>query len=317
MSELQVQEPVEVLVPLDLASAERLDKRLRLMAQTTRENLEKVARLLDEAKTGRVHEVLGFKSWTAYVADALGGQLELSADSRHAMVQLMAGEGMSERAIAQATGTSKTTVHRDLSQVVHNGPPESTNLREALKDSFGDRARPTPVAVTTQQNDERGYQPTVFPTTGLDGKTYKPKPKPKDTAEKPSPKRRRRPSRKALEHMAITMSNLALSAQHDINPDDIEVDDQVHKELAIIVDSLGDIRDCIESVKPARVPQLPTVFRAKVGTLAAITEDLEAMTADTRWAKAVNRLSADDRISLDRIINHLTKLHATLVGTAE
>jgi DNA-binding NarL/FixJ family response regulator len=97
--------------------AERLDKRIRLMAQTTRDNFEKVGRLLDDAKRGQVHEILGFKSWTAYVADTVGGQIQLSSDARAAMVQMLAGEGMSVRAIAAATGVSKSTVSNDLNQV--------------------------------------------------------------------------------------------------------------------------------------------------------------------------------------------------------
>jgi len=114
VSELRVVEPDEVLVPLSPVDAERLDKRIRLMAQTTRDNFEKVARLLDDAKRGQVHEVLGFKSWTAYVADAVGGQIQLSGDARAAMVQMLAGDGMSVRAIAAATGVSKSTVSNDL-----------------------------------------------------------------------------------------------------------------------------------------------------------------------------------------------------------
>jgi hypothetical protein len=67
---------------LDAAAANRLDQRVQLMAQTARENFEKLGRLLDEAKAGRVHETLGFPSWTAYVADRLGGTLQLSGEAR-------------------------------------------------------------------------------------------------------------------------------------------------------------------------------------------------------------------------------------------
>jgi hypothetical protein len=127
---------IEVIAPLDRDAAARLDKRIRLMAATARENLAKIAMLVDEAKAGQIHEALGFPSWTAYLADALGGQLELSTDTRRAVVELMAGEGMSQRAIATAVGVSQKTVDRDLDKVSHGDSPE-----------------PAPV-------------------TGLDGKTY-------------------------------------------------------------------------------------------------------------------------------------------------
>jgi hypothetical protein len=137
---------IEVIAPLDRDAAVRLDKRIRLMADTARDNLAKIAMLVDEAKAGQIHEALGFPSWTAYLADALGGQLELSTDTRRAVVELMAGEGMSQRAIAAAVGVSQKTVDRDLDKVSHGDSPE-----------------PAPV-------------------TGLDGKTYTPPaPKPAPT----------------------------------------------------------------------------------------------------------------------------------------
>ena len=181
MSELQVAEPTEVLVPLDVRDAERLDKRLRLMVGTARENFEKVGRLLDEAKQGRAHDVLGFKSWTAYVADVLGGTLQLSGEARQTMLQLMSAEGMSVRAISAATGVSKSTVDRDLVQVSHNGTPQG----------FGRIMCPTIGHITRPEA-------TV---TGIDGKTYtKPKRKPQAKKEpqpkpapKPEPAKERRP----------------------------------------------------------------------------------------------------------------------------
>ncbi len=134
---------IEVVAPLDVAAATRLDKRIRLMASTVRENLVKIAELVDEAKAGQVHVALGFSSWTAYLADAIGGQIELSTDSRRAVVELLAGEGMSNRAIAAAVGVTEGTVRND--KVRSDYAPE--------------------------------------PVTGLDGKTYSPRPWPKLTRE--------------------------------------------------------------------------------------------------------------------------------------
>lgn len=192
VSEVRTVEPVGIFEPLDRPEAERLDKRLRLMAGTARENLEKIGRLLDDAKRGQIHEALGFPSWTAYVADALGGTLQLSDESRRGMVQLMAAKGMSERAISQMTGVPKTTVHRDISEVVHNGPAES--------DTAAEPPEPTPATVM-----------------GLDGKTH-PKSKP---VPRPRPSRFRgfthdlTPIRKALRQVPEQVARFDQLADDD------------------------------------------------------------------------------------------------------
>ena len=80
----QVAEHPEVLVPLNDNKATLLDERIRRMADTAFGNLETVGHLLDEARDGQIHVTLGFKSWPAYVADALGGRMELSSESRKA-----------------------------------------------------------------------------------------------------------------------------------------------------------------------------------------------------------------------------------------
>lgn len=167
MSEVQVVEPAEVLVPLDRPAAEKLDGRIRRLAKQAGDQLVQVGKLLDEARLGRIHEALGFSSWTAYVSDTLGGQLQLSGEARVAMVALMAGEGMSLRAIAAATGVSKSTVDRDLSQLSHDGTDGGADDPES---TVPQRDSSTPVPDTSM---------------GLDGKTRrKPKPRPK---KKPAP----------------------------------------------------------------------------------------------------------------------------------
>ena len=150
----------EVVTPMDRAAAERLDKRIRLMGSTMRENLVKIEALLIEAKAGQIHLTLGYKSWTGYLADALGGRMEMNTETRRAVVELLAGEGMSQRAIAGAVGVSQKTVDRDLDQVSQDDSPEPAT----------------------------GDKPDKV--TGLDGRVHpkhkaKPVPKPKPTPRKP------------------------------------------------------------------------------------------------------------------------------------
>jgi hypothetical protein len=140
-------EVVEAEQLLDVAAAKRLDHRIRLMAGTLRDNLHKIESLVEEAKRGQIHHALGFASWTAYLVDALGGRLDLGTDGRRAVVELMAGHGVSQRTIAQAVGVSQATIGRDV-QVNRNGSPEEVERRPQVNGAL---------------------QPTV---TGLDGKTY-------------------------------------------------------------------------------------------------------------------------------------------------
>lgn len=110
--------------PLDHIAAEQLDHQLRSAAAVAADSLELVAALVEEAKAGRVHELLGFPSWTAYLADVLGGKLHVPDDVRRELIGLLADEGMSVRGIAEATGVSKSSVSREI-QVSQRGTPES------------------------------------------------------------------------------------------------------------------------------------------------------------------------------------------------
>lgn len=188
MSEVQVVEPTEVLVPLDRAGAEKLTGRIQRLAKQAGDQLVQVGKLLDEAKARRAHEALGLPSWTVYVAETLGGQLQLSGEARQAMVAMMAGEGMSVRAIATATGVSKSTVDRDLAQVSHDGTPRGSDASESgvpqrdtseVVDALADGDDALADELTKALDDT-----APATVTGIDGKTYtKPKRKPKPKKE--------------------------------------------------------------------------------------------------------------------------------------
>ncbi|OBF93054.1 hypothetical protein A5773_20110 [Mycobacterium sp. 852014-52450_SCH5900713] len=212
----------EVLpAPLAAADAKRLDMKLRLMAGTTRENFAKLAELVDQAKHGQVHLALGFVSWTAYLADAVGGQLELTSDARREVVALMAGEGMSLRAIATATGVSKDTVHRDLGQVSHRETPDDA------EDSDDDsEAEPAP------------------PVTGLDGKTYA-KRKDRHAAQPLTATFRRR-----LEASRVAVIKLHKTAEADtFDPASLADDaEAIRSKIDAVISALTEVRAQLESV---------------------------------------------------------------------
>ena len=171
----------EVVEPLNREDAEKLDGRIRRMAKESKRHLDTLATLVDQAKAGRIHEALEYPSWTAYLADALSelcsGQ---GAQTRRALVAYLYDTGMSERAIAAATGASKTTVHRDLgsaeSQVVHNGPPDAADESEAGPTDLDETEKPKAAVSADLPESVHAEVDASGPTkakttTGLDGKT--------------------------------------------------------------------------------------------------------------------------------------------------
>ena len=106
---------------LDESDAHDLDAAIRGLAAQVHVALEALYVLVEQAKATNLHVTLGFPSWTAYIADALDGQWRLTGDKRAEVVRFLAGQGMSQRAIARVTGASKGAIHRELGQVPHLG----------------------------------------------------------------------------------------------------------------------------------------------------------------------------------------------------
>lgn len=101
--------------------AEKITSTIQTRLATIADNAEAVVRLIEQARAGDAHAVLGFASWTAYVADKFGGSLaRLEKVERMPVVATLAETGMSTRAIADVVGVSKSTVDREVS---HSGTP--------------------------------------------------------------------------------------------------------------------------------------------------------------------------------------------------
>jgi hypothetical protein len=105
-----------------------IDTKLRQQARTIAFCMVKFKELIVQAKEQRIHETLGFLSWTDYIADVVAKEMgQLPVDDRRQIVVLLAGEGMSNREIAGAVGVSHPTVIRDKAamepEVVHDVPP--------------------------------------------------------------------------------------------------------------------------------------------------------------------------------------------------
>lgn len=185
------------IVEMDVASARRLTERIRLIAMTVGESIDKLKALVAEARASEAHIALGYVSWTAYLADVLGETpMRLERDVRQALVAELSEQGMSTRAIAPIVGVGVGTVHRDIeaSRVPNGTPAESVSSAagsaeraEAALDAEFD---PTPTLpprdddwIPADPQTGEVIEPTTITEThtvktviGLDGKTYTPKP---------------------------------------------------------------------------------------------------------------------------------------------
>lgn len=122
-----------------------LTDEIKLTASLVKDYLVDLRNLVEEAKGSNVWQVLGFPSWTAYLADTLADEpMRLGRDERQELVGYLSGEGLSVRAIAPIVGADNKTVHRDIAAVANAAPDDAPKS--------GD------------------YETTTV--TGLDGKAY-------------------------------------------------------------------------------------------------------------------------------------------------
>lgn len=109
--------------------------------------------LIKEAYASRAWASLGYASWDDYCTQEFGtSRIRLPREERQEVVASMREIGMSPAAIGQATGISRRTVNRELSQWANAHPDED-----------------------------------IPPVTGTDGKTYTPRPQPKPEPEPMEP----------------------------------------------------------------------------------------------------------------------------------
>lgn len=171
------------------ADALRLTNRITLIAGTIREGMEKLQGLVAEAKNGNAHIVLGYPSWTAYLAATLGKEpMRLGREERQQLVGYLAGEGMSTRAIAPIVGAHHDTVATDIkaarpvgnpTPVAHATPVAAPSDADLIAGS--DWTPETPAEAVGAADDAVKAEPRdgssalLAPrpeVTGLDGKTY-------------------------------------------------------------------------------------------------------------------------------------------------
>lgn len=184
----------EVVKPLDRADAERLDRRIRLMVNSITDSLDKLHSLVEQAKSGAIHQTLDYPSWTAYISDVFTISIRLDRPHRRELVEYLSGQGMSQRAIADVVGVDQKTVSNDLRVGEENSSPDVADYfadAEERADAMAmadlsDAEFEAVLAEARQDGDlSRGNvadkscrRRQTTPTTGLDGKTYRRKPRP-------------------------------------------------------------------------------------------------------------------------------------------
>lgn len=170
---------------MSVDEARHLTERIRHAASTVAESVEKLRALVEEAKAGSAHLLLGYASWTAYISDVLGSQpLRLERDVRRELVGYLSSQDMSTRAIAPIVGVSDFTVRADIAGARNLAPDLKSGFRvdESTGEVFDDET-----AYTIATDDAK---PVVIAevrrstVTGLDGKTYQ-APAPSKPRQKP------------------------------------------------------------------------------------------------------------------------------------
>ncbi|WP_372593574.1 hypothetical protein [Actinotalea sp.] len=152
---------------LDVEHARALTDRIRLTASTIRERWERLVQLVEQAKDGGVAQTLGYASWTAYLADVLGGQLRLAGPERQEWVAYLTGQGMSTRAIAPIVGASPKTVARDVA--ASRPEPVSGDTPAPVVVGRDGKAYPRPrLTVVEPPTAQQGSVLDVQPSLALD-----------------------------------------------------------------------------------------------------------------------------------------------------
>lgn len=160
-------------VRLTQNDAARLTTKIQLRLDTIADNVEAVLPLIEQARSGNAHAALGYRSWTEFVTEKFGGALSrLGKVERLPLVELLADQGMSTRAIASVVGVSNATVSRDLAAVTDVTPAEieMANATDEFEQALdlgradGDLSQDNVVAKISSI--------TTNNVIGIDGKSY-------------------------------------------------------------------------------------------------------------------------------------------------
>lgn len=102
-------------VAMTTSEAKAITTKITSLITTIADTTDKLLSLIEQAKAGDAWQALGYPSWSSYVEAEFSGALsKLERAERIPVVQVLAGTGMSTRAIAPVVGVDHSTVVRDL-----------------------------------------------------------------------------------------------------------------------------------------------------------------------------------------------------------
>lgn len=143
-----------------IVNARDIDNDIRVLVAEIRYAWDQLQELLEKAMAGEIHLTLGFKSWTAYVADVFqDNPVQLDLSDRRKAVEYLATQGMSTRAIGAVLGVNGSTVGRDLA-INGIGGEDMDREVKGLDGGTYKRKRPHRTDVNLRSKQEK--RPTVF-----------------------------------------------------------------------------------------------------------------------------------------------------------
>lgn len=234
---------------MSVRDAEKLTERIRYMAMSVRDGVEKLQKLVSDAQEGQAHLALGYPSWTAYIAEVMGDEpLQLrNREERREVVSWLAGQGMSTRAIAPVVGAARNTVMSDLREVAQSEPPASP--ASPAEPTFDDTPDWDQVGATYDVATRTVTPGTV---TGMDGKTYS-RPEPKEEPVAPR-KRPRRPIHETARGAAMSLRDATDKLGVEFDDDRFpaiaeELAPQLRNQLAYVIETCQGYLDALNPNK--------------------------------------------------------------------
>lgn len=108
---------------MTLTKQDFTEQEARELTDSIRVQMENLWEAVIEAYQRNAHKVLGYPSWDDYCRSEFGSdRIRIPKGERPEVVEALRGAGMSNRAIAAATGVNEITVRRDLATATFVAP---------------------------------------------------------------------------------------------------------------------------------------------------------------------------------------------------
>lgn len=150
----------------------------RALTDEIRSDLAGVYGKIVTAFRGRAWQALGYTSWSDYCHAEFRGALRLRNDEIQTAVAMLMGEGLSQRAIAAATGISVGKVNKEAPTVRPDkltgaDGRERGSRRLRIVSDETNRDQPEPEPIVTDEMPQHEWAALMVGESGTKGLTYK------------------------------------------------------------------------------------------------------------------------------------------------